>query len=357
VIVEPLDTKLTNVSRVISDGCEASVGCATGHTFSTWVFSVLHFLRATLPKNSQLHFAAPMRSEGSHRVYVGNLPEFTSESDLKRHFEKAGYITGVTMKTNYAFIDFERFSDFEYAIQHFNRTDFQRKRITVEEAKGTPRDSGRGFHSGGSPPRGGFDRFRNSNPSSSFSSRPLNRKLSYRVLVMNVPVECKWSDLKDFMKKAGEVNYTSTHDPVHTVGIVEFERSKHIKRAVQELDNTKLMGHTIRILDPKSFTMIDKMTDSSPTNVSLKSIDRYSKSRSRSPKSRSAVRKDDRDRTYSRERSYESTEDRRSRSRSGGRHAGKRPHSQEKSINGAGSPTKQAKYDSKSLSRTPDRED
>merc|ERR1719192_755523 len=82
-------------------------------------------------------------SMSAYRAYVGNIPENTSENELRRHFERAGRITRVTVKSNFAFLDFERRNDLSYAIRNLSQTDMFGKRITVEEARGVPRDNRR----------------------------------------------------------------------------------------------------------------------------------------------------------------------------------------------------------------------
>merc|ERR550534_2378231 len=99
------------------------------------------------------------------------------------------------------------------------------KRISVEEARGVPRDSRRDDSS--RPSNGFADR---SYGASSYPPKPgPSRKLSYRVIVLNLSPDCTWSDLKDHMKQAGHVNYTACNDMITNMGIVEYDRSKDIK--------------------------------------------------------------------------------------------------------------------------------
>ena len=58
-----------------------------------------------------------------------------------------------------------------------------------------------------------------------------------------------WQDLKDFMRKAGEVTYGAAHDGEvgKNRGIVCFERKKDAERAVDDLDGRELNGRTVSI--------------------------------------------------------------------------------------------------------------
>lgn len=114
--------------------------------------------------------------------------------------------------------------------------------------------------------------------------------------------------LKDYMKQVGEVNYVSCNEHILNVGIVEFNRSSHIRKAIEMLDNTEFCGHKIRLIDPKSYVDVgdrdnknndngksrrqhsprgDDDHDEEGQNASLRSVDRYSKSPSQSSRSRS----------------------------------------------------------------------
>ena len=59
---------------------------------------------------------------------------------------------------------------------------------------------GRRDFGGGDRDRGGFG-----------GRRPPGARTGYRVVVENLSSSTSWQDLKDFMRQAGEVNYTNTH--------------------------------------------------------------------------------------------------------------------------------------------------
>lgn len=144
----------------------------------------------------------------STRVFVGGLTHRVRERDLEKFFRKYGRIREVSLKNGYAFVEFDDHRDADDACYELNGRDLMGERITVERARGTPRGSdqyrgssrnGRGY--GGGPPRrnegsrGGRDKY-----------GPPTRT-EFRVIVENLSSRCSWQDLKDYMRKAGEVMY------------------------------------------------------------------------------------------------------------------------------------------------------
>lgn len=143
----------------------------------------------------------------STRVFVGGLTHRVRERDLEKFFRKYGRIREVSLKNGYAFVEFDDHRDADDACYELNGRDLMGERITVERARGTPRGSdqyrgsgrnGRGY---GGPPRrnegtrGGRDKY-----------GPPTRT-EFRVIVENLSSRCSWQDLKDYMRKAGEVMY------------------------------------------------------------------------------------------------------------------------------------------------------
>ncbi|MEN2497841.1 MAG: Serine/arginine-rich splicing factor 6 [Marteilia pararefringens] len=232
-----------------------------------------------------------MAAAAVNRVYIGNLPEGSREDELHKHFSHCGPIVEITVKRFFAFIDFERRDDMHYCIERYNNTRFLHQRITVEVAKGIKRDTSQAYYDAPnhaprrrSPPAsyqndsgaagggsGGYGSNSGANANASYSRNPSSsaanysnsyshrpsklesRKLSYRVMVLNLPKSAQWGQLKDFMKQAGEVNYVSCNDIIAKVGIVEFEHSRDIKNCIKMLNNTEFLGKTIYIIDPEAY--------------------------------------------------------------------------------------------------------
>ena len=77
------------------------------------------------------------------RLYVGNLPYSSGEVDLRELFGKLGTVASVSMPSDmatgrprgFAFVEMSEDEDAAKAIQELNQTDFQGRRLTVNEAR------------------------------------------------------------------------------------------------------------------------------------------------------------------------------------------------------------------------------
>lgn len=63
------------------------------------------------------------------------------------------------------------------------------------------------------------------------------RRTDFGVVVTNLPKSCSWQDLKDFMRKAGDVVYTDVDN--RGEGIVEYSNKDDMENAVEKLDDTE----------------------------------------------------------------------------------------------------------------------
>jgi len=97
------------------------------------------------------------------RLYVGNLPYSTNESELKDMFSAAGTVSSATVITDkfsgrskgFGFVEMSSDSEADAAIEKFNGQDIGGRKLTVNEAR--PREEG-GNRFGGRGFGGGFDR-------------------------------------------------------------------------------------------------------------------------------------------------------------------------------------------------------
>lgn len=69
------------------------------------------------------------------------------------------------------------------------------------------------------------------------SGRTGGRRTDYGVIVTNLPRGCSWQDLKDFMRKHGDVVYTDVDR--YGEGVVEFSNKEDMDHAVKDLDDTE----------------------------------------------------------------------------------------------------------------------
>ncbi|XP_055618835.1 serine-arginine protein 55-like isoform X2 [Toxorhynchites rutilus septentrionalis] len=170
------------------------------------------------------------------RVYVGGLPRDTRERDLERFFKGYGRICDIMIKNGYAFVEFEDHQDVDDTVYELDGKDLLGERVSVEQARGKPR--------GGDVRRGG-----RSEKARGGSRYGPPRRSKYRVIVKNVSSSVSWQDLKDYLRQAGEVIYADTHRPRRNEGIVEFETRRDMEKAIDKMDDTKLNGRRIRLIE------------------------------------------------------------------------------------------------------------
>ncbi|KAF7804858.1 Pre-mRNA-splicing factor SF2 [Senna tora] len=178
-----------------------------------------------------------MSRRSSTTVYVGNLPGDIREREVEDLFLKYGHITHIDLKVpprppGYAFVEFEDAQDAEDAIRGRDGYDFDGHRLRVEPAHG-----GRGNSS---------SRDRYSSHNSGRGGRGVSRRSEYSGL----PSSASWQDLKDHMRKAGDVCYSQVFNDrrdylmyygcfVGTTGIVDYTNSDDMKYAIKKLDDSE----------------------------------------------------------------------------------------------------------------------
>jgi len=238
-----------------------------------------------------------------NRIYIGRLPERTRESDLERFLRGYGDIKEIRLMTGYAFVEFEEERDAEDAVYELNGKSVNGESVNVDYAT-VPRMTGRarspGYSSrrryddddrggrynnrrngggyGGGRDRDRYEKYddRNRRPAGSQGYYgPLN-KSPYRVIVKNLSVAVSWQDLKDFMRKAGEVTFTAAHQQRRNEGVAEFANKDSLERALDELDGSEIHGMKIRLYR-------DRDGDEEGSRSRSRSNSK-SRSRSRSPK-------------------------------------------------------------------------
>ena len=69
------------------------------------------------------------------RIFIRNLPQKVTEDELKTLFSKCGKIEEITIKNNFAFIQYSTFQSSLNAIRNFNEYNFHGTKILVEQAK------------------------------------------------------------------------------------------------------------------------------------------------------------------------------------------------------------------------------
>ncbi|KAH6819065.1 SERINE-ARGININE PROTEIN 30 [Perilla frutescens var. frutescens] len=164
----------------------------------------------------------------SRTIYVGNLPGDVRESEVEDLFYKYGPIVDIDLKMpprppGYAFVEFEEPRDADDAIRGRDGYDFDGCRLRVELAHG-----GRGSS---------YER--RSSYSSGSSRGGASRRSDYRVLVTGLPSSASWQDLKDHMRRAGDVCFSQVYrDRDGMRGVVDYTNYDDMKYAMRKLDDS-----------------------------------------------------------------------------------------------------------------------
>ncbi|XWS46650.1 hypothetical protein CRYUN_Cryun14cG0086600 [Craigia yunnanensis] len=170
-----------------------------------------------------------MSSRSSRTLCVGNLPGDVREREVEDLFYKYGPIAHIDLKIpprppGYAFVEFEEARDAEDAIRGRDGYDFGGHRLRVELAHGGRGRSSLDHQSSHSGGRG----------------RGPSRRSEYRVLVTGLPSSASWQDLKDHMRRAGDVCFSQVfRDDSGTTGIVDYTNYDDMKYAIKKLDDTE----------------------------------------------------------------------------------------------------------------------
>uniref|UniRef100_I1NMK5 RRM domain-containing protein n=1 Tax=Oryza glaberrima TaxID=4538 RepID=I1NMK5_ORYGL len=188
------------------------------------------------------YLAETMSRRNSRTIYVGNLPGDIREREVEDLFYK-----------------FEDPRDADDAICCRDGYNFDGYRLRVELAHG-----GRGQSYS-------YDR-----PRSYSSGRRggVSRRSEYRVMVTGLPSSASWQDLKDHMRRAGDVCFSDVYrEAGATVGIVDYTTYEDMKYAIRKLDDSEFRNAFSR-----AYIRVRESISRSPSPVDERSI-----SRSRTP--------------------------------------------------------------------------
>ncbi|XP_073139926.1 serine/arginine-rich splicing factor SR30-like [Henckelia pumila] len=165
----------------------------------------------------------------SSTIYVGNLPEDIRESEVEDLFYKYGPIVTIDLKIpsrppGYAFVEFEDPRDADDAIRGRDGYKFDRYRLRVELSHGGRRLPSYDHHS---------------SYSSGSSLGGISKRSDYRGRVTGLPSSASWQDLKDHMRRAGDVCFSQVYrDRDGMRGVVDYTNSDDMKYAVRKLDDS-----------------------------------------------------------------------------------------------------------------------
>ncbi|GKY96144.1 eukaryotic translation initiation factor 4H [Mayamaea pseudoterrestris] len=197
-----------------------------------------HRIGSARPASGSRRFSS---GDQSHRVYVGNLSYEVAWQDLKDHMKQAGDVVHAEVMTDShtgrskgcGIVEFRSKQDADAAIETLTNSELYGRTIFVREDR--EMSTAKTGSADGSRETG----YRNSNPS---------------VYVWNLSTETSWQDLKDHMRRAGNVDsatiFTKNHDELNA-GIVVYQRPQDAARAIRELQGTELHGMPLNLREDR----------------------------------------------------------------------------------------------------------
>ncbi|XP_071699807.1 serine/arginine-rich-splicing factor SR34-like [Rutidosis leptorrhynchoides] len=224
-------------------------------------------------------------SRSSRTLYVGNLPGDIREREVEDLFYKYGPIAHIELKIpprppGYAFVEFEEARDADDAIRGRDGYDFDGHRLRVELAHG-----GRGNSSF-------TDRYSSHNSGRGGRGGGVSRRSDYRVMVTGLPSSASWQDLKDHMRRAGDVCFSQVfREGRGTTGVVDYTNYDDMKYAIRKLDDSEFRNAFSRgYIRVKEYDSRYSRSRSLSRSRSRSKSRSRSRSRSKSPKAKSSRR-------------------------------------------------------------------
>merc|ERR1711953_343672 len=260
-----------------------------------------------------------------YTIWMGDLPPDCRREHVIKFFEGYGTLGGIRLMNNFGFVDFKHKRDAKDAVKDLNGEKLRGARIRLEMSDGPGnRKSGTSYEE-----TAAFSTMREERGFNPRFERPYRTK--YGMAVSNLTKKFSWSDLKNFMRQAGEVTYTDAHirSGEHR-GEVCFKNRKGLYTAKKKLDGTKLHGRRIRL---KIIEDGSRAVGSHKHHGSA-SPERKGSKRSRSSSSRSRSRSSESSGSSSRSRSRSRSSRSRSRSRSRSPHDDRRKEKKSKKRRG-----------------------
>ncbi|KAJ3303379.1 hypothetical protein HDV03_003948 [Kappamyces sp. JEL0829] len=183
------------------------------------------------------------------KVYFGKLARDTREDDLEKLLRKYGKFSNLRVLQGFAFVEFDDSRDADDAVKDLDGIDFMGERICVEFAKARRDDRDRRDYDRRDDRDRGRDRYDDRRDDRRRRSPVKNFAL--RVAILGLPSRTTWQDLKDLMRKAGEVQYTSVDDRSGD-GVVEFRDQEGKDKALEMFSGYDYNGSSLTIKDTGS---------------------------------------------------------------------------------------------------------
>jgi len=271
-------------------------------------------------------YGPPTRT--TNRLIVENLSYGISWQDLKDLMRQAGDVTFADAhrpRRNEGVVEFRDTKDLENAIKMLDNKEVKGQRIKlVKDGK----------------------RKRTRSRTKSRSRSLENRKSSnsqHSLIVKNLSINADWRDLKDYMRKAGEVRFCDAHQDRRNEGLVEFRNERDVDNAIRILNNTDLKGNRIELVKSRAPHRRSRSRSRS------RNLEKYNKRRKSSPRTRL-------ERSLSQRRKSPRPSSSRSKSRSKSRYSKRHATSRSKTRSRSRTPTslnsRQSRSQTKSRSRS-----
>uniref|UniRef100_A0A3B1IE14 Serine and arginine rich splicing factor 5a n=1 Tax=Astyanax mexicanus TaxID=7994 RepID=A0A3B1IE14_ASTMX len=232
------------------------------------------------------------------RVFIGRLSPHARERDVEKFFKGYGRIREINLKNGFGFVEFDDHRDADDAVYELNGKELCSERYGVCDWTECIKAS------------------YNNHDDSSFFSLPRYGppvRTEHRIVVENLSSRISWQDLKDLMRKVGDVTFVDAHRTNKNEGVVEFASHSDMKNAIEKLDGTDLNGRKIKLFEDRKRNRSRSRSRSSSRSRSRSRSKSPSRSRSRESKRES---KRSRSRSRSASRTPEKKQSAASRSRS-----------------------------------------
>ncbi|XP_010894573.1 serine and arginine rich splicing factor 5a isoform X2 [Esox lucius] len=235
------------------------------------------------------------------RVFIGRLSPHARERDVEKFFKGYGRIREVNLKNGFGFVEFDDHRDADDAVYELNGKELCSERVTIEHARSRRGRGGPGMGGGGggrfSPRFSGYRQGSGGRSGGGGSRYGPPVRTEHRIIVENLSSRISWQDLKDLMRKVGEVTFVDAHRTNKNEGVVEFASHSDMKNAIDKLDGTDLNGRKLKLSEDRKSRRSRSRSRGSRSYSRSRSRSRSkspsrsrSRNRSRSPRSRSASR-------------------------------------------------------------------
>lgn len=191
------------------------------------------------------------------RVYVGNLSWDVAWQDLKDHMREAGEVVHAEVIREHTgrskgcgIVEFASEEDAQNAITTLTDTELKGRMIFVREDREIGNQAVGGSVASGATSGGG-----GGGGASGASGGGSRGHQNTSVYVWNLAPETSWQDLKDHMRKAGNVDsatiLTNAQGESLGCGVVAYQRPQEAVRAIRELQDSELHGQIINVREDR----------------------------------------------------------------------------------------------------------